>query len=291
MKQTNIKPGVYYNVPDSEYRAWPCYCKSMMSYTMKSGKHLKAYVDGSGEDSDAMIFGRLVDCFLLEPDRYGDLFVIRPDMYPDNKGNMKPWSNNANYCRSWNAGQHKAIIKAETKATADRVSKAIGEHPQASEWLNACKSQVSIVWIDPETGITCKGRIDGLIENERLLDLKITNDPHPAAFSRTSYSFGYHIQGAFYHDGYILASGGTLGESPQYPFSFIACEDSEPFDCVCYNLGVESFDVGRVMYREALSRYKEIKESGEYYGYSNVAEELEIPLWAINRVLMEGRYD
>lgn len=290
-----MNPGIYKNVPFAEYQKWPACHKSMFTSILKSGLHLKHFLEKGEKETDIMIFGNLVDCLLFEPDRFKSRYVMAPATYPAVVKKVevqKKWNWTANYCKEWREQKEEAEpdIKIITEADfcrASTITDRIKIHPEAGKWLQDAEYQVSIFWIDPETGLACKGRLDAL-QAERLSDLKITNNPHPSGFSKTAANFLYHVQGAFYHDGYMLAQGKTPGPAPELPFSFIVAEDQPPHDVVCYNLGPESFDAGRIVYREALNRYKEVVDTGDYSGYSNVAEELEIPHWALNKIMMEG---
>lgn len=287
------EPGLYYNVPMYEYRKWPFLCKSMFQSILRSGKQFKHHIECEEKPTAIMEFGNLVDTLLLEPKEFSSRYSVIPETYigTDKKESVeKPWNWNSNVCKEWRDKLPIGVTPISSKdiAMAQHIAGEVKTHPEAGKWLEGAITQVSMVWIDPETGIKCKGRLDALRPVERLIDLKVTDDPLPFAFSGILNRFKYHVQAAFYHDGYFLSQGKSIGCGPQIPFSFIACESEPPHDVVPYNLGIESFEVGRIVYREAIARYKEIIESGDYSGYTNVAEEINVPQWAINKVQMEG---
>ena len=284
-----MKPGIYENIQFEEYEKWGHIRKSWFKHILKSGKHFKHFLDNGEKESDLMVFGNLVDTLLFEPLLFESRYITIPETYPT-KDENKPWNWNANYCKEWKRSkpENKQIIKLCDFSRASIIVNTIKSHPEAGKWLYEASYQVSMVWIDKDTDLGCMGRIDTLRANERIIDLKITNNPHPSNFSRIINNFLYHAQGAFYHDGYILAQGGKLEDGPSIPFSIIAVEDQPPHDVVCYNLGPESFECGRIIYKTALDRYKEYIENEEYAGYSNIAEEIEIPMYARNKIQMEG---
>lgn len=291
-----MKPGIYYDVPMEEYKKWPGVHKSMFHYILKSGLHFKHYLDNGEESSPLMDFGNLVDTLLFEPAMLESRYTKTPETYPAIVKKVqvdKRWNWNATYCKDWrdtllSEKPDIRIVTAEDIERASRICDRIESHPEAGKWLKDSKAQVSLCWTDPETGIACKGRVDALNE-ERIIDLKVTDNPHPSAFSRIVNQFLYHAGAAFYHDGFLLAQGKTPDPNgPTIPFSFIAAESEAPFDVVAYNLGLESFQVGRIVYREALQRYVEYTTNDEYPGYSNVAEDIEIPAWVLNRIQMQG---
>lgn len=284
-----MNPGIYKNIPFEEYEKWGQVRKSWFKHILKSGLHFKHFLENGEKESDFMVFGNLVDTLLFEPLLFDTRYKVTPDTYDDGKGNTKPWNWNANICKDWRKNNlDKIIIKPEDHHRANDIVLKIMAHPEAGKWLSEATYQVSLSWVDPDTELACKSRIDALRANEMIIDLKITNNPHPSNFSRIINNFLYHVQGAFYHDGYILAQGGKLEDGPSIPFLIIAVEDQPPHDVVCYNLGPESFECGRIIYKTALDRYKEYKENDEYTGYSNIAEEIEIPMWARNKIQMDG---
>lgn len=293
MGEVEKSPGIYYGVSMEEYRSWRGVHKSMFSSVLRSGLHLKHFLEKGEPENDAMRFGNIVDTILFEPSLFESRYAVAPKTYPAVVKKVeveKPWNWNATFCQDWRDSQPEGVTITSEKeiSEAKSIVSKISTHPEASKWLSGSAVQVSMVWIDPDTGLYCKGRLDAEKKNERLIDLKITNDPFPFAFSGIMNRFKYHAQAAFYHDGYLLAQGKSPSVGPEIPFSFIVCEDSAPFDVIAYNIGVESFEAGRIVYREALSKYNEIVESGEYSGYSNVAEEIEIPHWALNKIQLEG---
>lgn len=274
-----------------EYKKWSGLNKSSFKHILKSGLHYKYYLEHGDDKSDIMQFGNLVDTLLLEPSLFLSRYITIPEKYESDKG-LKPWNWNANVCKEWREQvlddtPEIEIIKTDDLDRARKIVDAIKSHAEAGKWIDGSLNQVSLCWTDPETGIDCKGRVDVLRE-DRIIDLKVTDNPHPSSFSGIVNRFLYHAGGAFYHDGYLLAQGKKLGSGPDIPFSFIAAEAENPHDVVTYDLGPESFDCGRIIYREAIARYKEMIETGEYNGYSQVTEEIEIPMWARNRVQMEG---
>lgn len=288
-----MKPGIYYDLPMEEYKKIPAVHKSEFQHILKSGKHYQYFLEHGEEEKQQMVFGNLVDTLLFEPDLLKSRYSIIPEEYDDGKGHVKPWNWNATVCKQWrednfNENPSVSFIKTLEYEQAQSIVEAIQNHPMAREWLSGAKYQVSCVWVDPETGLLCKSRMDAYRESERIVDLKVTNNPLPGAFARIAANFKYHCQGAFYHDGLILATCGSLDDLPSIPFSFVVVEESPPYEVVTYTLGIQSFEVGRIVYRQALNNVSEWRENDEYPGYSNVDEELELPGWLINRVQMEG---
>lgn len=290
-----LDPGIHENISMRDYLELPYFHKSYVSPMLKSGLALRYHIDieePEGKYSDCIIAGQLVDTLLFEPKEFASRFSLLPDVYVDSKKKTVPFTKKSSTCRKVITDiidEGKLPISGDDKIAADEIISAIQRHKTASTWL-AGKSQVTIIWDDPITGVRCKGRIDMLLI-DRIVDLKTSETTLPSAFSRIANSMGYHVQGAMYHDGYYCAKTGKIPESFDMPFSLIAAETSKPHDVVCYNLGVETLEVGRLKYREALDRFKACSDSNEWHGYSDFAEELEIPIWAKNRLQLEGVFD
>lgn len=279
--------GIHHGIDFEVYKSWNAVNKSMIPHILKSGKHLKLYLDGDyKKQTKVMGFGTLVDTLLFESEEYENRFVITPATYTNAKLEVRPWSGNANVCKAWKTEQDTAgttILKDGDKERADSIIEEIYKHPIASKLIDGAAAQVSIVWEDLDTGVLCKCRFDALKENESMADLKITNDPQPEQFSKIMSNFSYHIQGVYYHDGYYGSQGLIIPEVPKIPFSFIACEDKPPYDVICYTLGSKSFDIGRALYKKALQKYVEYTESKKFPGYSNFSNNIDLPNWAINQ--------
>ncbi|MCM4841378.1 PD-(D/E)XK nuclease-like domain-containing protein, partial [Escherichia coli] len=76
------------------------------------------------------------------------------------------------------------------------------------QWLveSAGHAESSIYWEDPETGILCRCRPDKIIpEFHWIMDVKTTADIQ--RFKTAYYDYRYHVQDAFYSDGYEAQFG------------------------------------------------------------------------------------
>jgi len=275
-EKIKMTPGIYKNIPFETYLTWDCFHKSMVPYILRSSAHLQAYIDSEKNPSKFMKLGSLFDCILTEPDMFPILFVEQPELYPNAKDGMKPWSNNANFCKDWNAeqaAQGKTIFNRPDYEKALRMVNSLGEHDTASKWLEGAEHQVSIVWQDEETGIMCKGRIDAL-KPDITLDVKTTVNASPTEFKKTVNNFMYHVQDVMYSAGLKALTG------IDRPFGFVVVESVEPHCSAAYTLGAQSIEVGHSIFRRAINLYKTYLEKGAE-GYSNEAQEIEIPQWAI----------
>ncbi|MFZ7197521.1 PD-(D/E)XK nuclease-like domain-containing protein, partial [Bordetella avium] len=95
-----------------------------------------------------------------------------------------------------------------------------------------------------------------------LLDVKTFSDASPHEFSRQIARKRYHVQDAFYTDGYAAASGKSV-----LAFIFVAVQDAWPFAASAVMLDPRSQDQGRRDYRHNLSTYAECLTSGNWPGF------------------------
>jgi exodeoxyribonuclease VIII len=285
----DIEPGIYFDVPCDEYRRWPAFAQSGIKHVLRSPKHYMAYVLGEADaKSKAMILGSLIDCLVLEPLLFSKYFAMQPATYESKKDGVKPWNANSLTCKKIKhdiEDSGKQIITEIDFQKAKQIAEAVNTHVSASEIIAKTKKQVSLVWQDSDTGVLCKGRLDMMCD-EHLDDLKSTMDACPAGFSRSIESFGYHIQGAFYSDGYAALTGNV-----QLPYNIIAAETESPFCVATYALEPDTLLIGRAIYKKALKKYKECKDLNNWPGYSDFIEPIDVPPWAIKKGLEDANQE
>lgn len=142
---------------------------------------------------------------------------------------------------------------------ATKIAQAVRRHPLASELFTNGKPEVSFYWIDDETGVTCRGRVDYL-RDDMIIDLKTarygtgTED----AFGRQSASFDYPISAAVYTEGYEALTGKTL------PFITVTVEVAPPYIVRVYQYDEVDMHIGRERWRKALGEYAIREKSGDW---------------------------
>ena len=98
--------------------------------------------------------------------------------------------------------------------------------------------ELELRWIDPDSGISCKARIDSWEEESGLLsDLKRTDSISMWAFKRAVYQYEYHYQNAFYRRA-IRAAGGDV----KYSCFVCGCPKPRVYPWAIYDIPVEVLD-------------------------------------------------
>jgi len=183
-----------------------------------------------------------------------------------------------------NAG--KKCIKPGEYEAAMRQGESVRRLPEIRDALAAGHPEVSAFWIDPETGVKCRCRPDWVHPcgdaGSILLDVKTYSDASPAEFRRQVARKRYHVQDAFYSDGFQRASGLEV-----LAFVFVAVETEWPYAANALMLDDLAKTTGRDLYRRDLDTYAECLRTGEWPGYSNQIEIISLPNWAISNLTEE----
>ena len=144
---------------------------------------------------------------------------------------------------------------------------SVWAHPLASKLLSGeGQNEVTVIWIDPETGLLCKARLDRLTTYQgytMIVDLKTCKE-HEASvemFPKVIGQFHYHQQQAFYLDGLNALA------PHDRRFVFLAVEKTPPYLVGIFELDPEPVAEGRARYRAALEKYVEAQKTQEYPGY------------------------
>ncbi|AZY48827.1 exonuclease VIII [Bordetella avium] len=216
--------------------------------------------------------GQLAHCAILEPEEFATRYAVGPDVIRS----TKEW-------KVFEAALPAGVIgiKPDQRETAMRQAEAVRRLPDVAEALAAGVAESSAYWIDQETGVLCRCRPDwchpagesGVI----LLDVKTFSDASPHEFSRQIARKRYHVQDAFYTDGYAAASGKSV-----LAFIFVAVQDAWPFAASAVMLDPRSQDQGRRDYRRNLITYAECLTSGNWPGFGQGIHLASLPNWAFN---------
>lgn len=232
--------------------------------------------------------GNLAHCAILEPDQFYKRYVTIPKDAPrrptEAQWNAKKPSEDSIAAMSWwrefnDRTNGATIITAEQYEMAMRQADAVRALPDVREALERGRAEVSAFWADPETGVRCRCRPDWVYDCSDsscvLFDVKTFSSASPAEFRRQVARKRYHVQDAFYTDGFGHASGlDVLG------FIFVAVETEWPYVANAMMLDPTSRDQGRFDYRRNLVTYAQCEASGEWPGYSKEITFITLPAWA-----------
>ena len=223
------------------------------------------------DPTPAMFTGTLAHCAILEPHAFDERYPTGPEV--DTRA-AKVW-------KEWAArlAPDQVGVKPSERATAFAQAAAVRQVQPLAELLAKGVPEVSAYWVDAASGVRCRCRPDwvhpvgtGVI----LVDVKTATNAHPRDFGRSVVNFSYHVQAAFYSDGYEAASG-----APVLGFVFAACEKDYPYAAAACMLTDEDLEAGRRRYRASLATYAECQRTGVWPGWGDTVHLLQLPAWAM----------
>lgn len=286
------RPGLYQDIDIVAYHGGPGISKSGLdSLNANPAIYYARHLDPNRpppKDRAGQLEGSLAHCAILEPAEFGRRYATLPKDAPrrptEAQWNAKAPSDESKAAMAWwTEWKEKTggaiVISNEQYETAQRQADSVRKLPEIAEALGDGKAEVSAYWNDPETGVLCRCRPDWVYQpNESgviLLDVKTCGDASPEDFARQIARKRYHVQDAFYSDGYGIASGlEVMG------FVFVAVESEYPYAATALMLDADGRDIGRRAYRRNLDAYANCLRSGVWPGYSEQIEIINLPFWA-----------
>lgn len=286
-------PGTLHGVDIDVYHSMIGISKSGLDEIERSGAHYFGnHLNPNRpprKERAGQLEGTLAHCAILEPDEFGKRYVVTPADAPrrpsEAQWNAKNPSAESIASMVWwkdfnQTHAAKRVITAAQYDNAMRQGDSVRALPEVAEALGRGTPEVSAFWVDSVTGEPCRCRPDWVAKyggsGVVLLDVKTFNDASASEFRRQVQRKRYHVQDAFYSDGYELATGlQTLA------FIFIVVEDEWPYAANALMLGERSREQGRRDYRRNLNTYAQCRRSGHWPGYGLAIQEIELPEWAI----------
>jgi hypothetical protein len=181
-------------------------------------------------------------------------------------------------------GPDSIIMTDGEAAKVEGMATAIEGHDFARGILHEFPDGVNeqaIVWRHPGTGVLIRVLADRLVPYADIRDrpcwfvpdLKTTNDPSEDAFMRSIVKFGYHRQGALYHDAVQALYPGEI-----VTFVFVAVRNEPDYEAATYHLGIDELACGRRQYENTLRELVSRKESGNWRaGWQNGLRMMTLP--------------
>lgn len=152
------------------------------------------------------------------------------------------------------------------------LADAVKSHPTAGPWFADGWPEQSLYWLDKNTGITCRGRVDYL-RHDAIVDLKTSADAGREAFGKSVANYGYDMQAAAYTAGVESLTGEWL------PFYFVVAEKEPPHYVAIYELDDEAMDVGRARWEQACAVYARCQSDDVWPAYPGEIQTLSTPAW------------
>lgn len=206
--------------------------------------------------------GRAVHHALLGEAFFTKLFVARPERIFDPKeGKDVDWNGNRTVCKKWLAEAKdlgKTVLTGEDLAKIQGMAVALGKEPLVRAGALNGLIEMTMAWIDKETGIWLLARPDVIpTDSGDFVDLKTTRSVLYPDIVRTIADYGYHQQGALVSEGYEILTGRKISS-----FSLYFVESSRPHCARLVQMKDNDLALGRQQNRNALRRFVAAMNSG-----------------------------
>lgn len=268
-------------VPAEEYHALPGVSITRLKELKRSPLHYR-YRLANPAFTKPLSLGTAAHCATLEPERFARQFALWGRR--GESGSLCPRKG-----QYWDAfkGQNegKTILTEDEGLDALALAKAVRSDACAMRYLDSGEPEVTMRWqllsesaIREPVRIACRGRADWLthVDGEPyIIGLKTARDCRPLIFGNAAARLGYHLQWAFYLDGYRAITGRTA------KLKEIVVESAPPYDVVVYDIPDDIVEQGRGEYEALLRQLAECEARNEWLGCANGIELiLTLPTWA-----------
>ncbi|EKS0983800.1 exodeoxyribonuclease VIII [Escherichia coli] len=267
----DIEPGIYYGISNENYHAGPGVSKSQLDDIADTPAlylwRKNAPVDTT--KTKTLDLGTAFHCRVLEPEEFSNRFIVAPEF--NRRTNAGKEEEKAFLMECASTG--KTVITAEEGRKIELMYQSVMALP-LGQWLveSAGHAESSIYWEDPETGILCRCRPDKIIpEFHWIMDVKTTADIQ--RFKTSYYDYRYHVQDAFYSDGYEA----QFGVQPTFVF-LVASTTVEcgRYPVEIFMMGEEAKLAGQQEYHRNLRTLADCLNTDEWPAIKT----LSLPRWA-----------
>lgn len=197
-------------IPDRQSKVESLISRLMTHETHLSYSALKCFKDSPTDfiqykfrekkQTDAMLFGILVHCLILEPGTFKERYCIMDDRdICVNIGGAKP--RGTNKYKEWKElfvyeNEGKTIVSIEDYNIANLVANNVKHNRASAKVLGMCPiHELSVTW--EYKNFVFKGFIDGKGE-KAVFDIKTCKDANTKKFQRDAISMSYYLQAAMY---------------------------------------------------------------------------------------------
>jgi exodeoxyribonuclease VIII len=269
---------------NAEYHSLPSISKSGLDLIHRAPALYRYRRANPTQQTPAMRWGTLVHTAILEPETMAERCIILPDCAPNKptqrqRDAKKPSDETIAVMAWWDefaaASSDREVISTDEAAALESIRAMAHGDPVAGPILaKISEVERSIFWTDSDNQIECRCRPDAILDNGFILDVKTTVDASADSFSRSIAQWRYHVQAAFYSDGYEQ----EFGEPPK-GFAFLAIEKEPPYLCAVYLIDYKAVLRGRSEYQADLRTLRKCIDADTWPGLSIEPTRIDLPKW------------
>lgn len=263
------EPGVYRDVPDTEYHADQDSLSSTGARTIVFGSpaQFRYEQDHGGVRKTEYDEGHAAHLYVLGTGAELKVF-----------DEFKSWqSDKAKAANAAARAAGKVPLLRKQDNTARAMAKVCLEHELAGALLAEGEAELSAWWIDEETGARLRLRTDWLtIINGRLVvvDYKTSKGAGKAAFAKSVGEYGYYCQQPFYVAGFEALD---LDDDPD--FIFISQCKTPPYEVTVARIDADDVARGRDLNRHGIRTWAECRASGRWPDGSDRIHPVSVPTY------------
>lgn len=291
-------PGIYPGQSFAEYlRIDAASAHRLIDLSELSPDHCRWNFENPKKRTADMAIGSASHALIIRPDDFILDFLVAEQCSSCTKAGKQCSRGGSRFDgRAWFCSQHasddsgpeenpRTILSQGDYAIASDAAGAVLGNADMRSLLDSCPDddrEVTVLWIDPATGLLCKARFDALSRERRIvLDFKSTRCAKPGAFARQAKSLRYDLQAAFY-----LRAADAAGIDAN-EFVIAAFEKKAPFGT---SINVFSGDDMALASKEIdghLATYAKCQSSGNWPGYQAGVNIIRLSKWTDQSYLIE----
>lgn len=250
---------------EREYNAAEGIRRSDLWRMHESPEKFRWFLEHPEPATPALVFGSAVHKLLLEPESFDEEYAVAPNVDRRTKAGKEEWE------RILSAAGERVLLSADDAETIRSMVKKANSIPYVQDLLRG-EHEKPFFWEDPDTGITCKARVDILTQADGKVligDYKTTTDARTDIFvNRDMQRYGYTLQAFMYTEGAMRC----LGLDYRPDFVFLVQEKKAPYAMnavmVCGDSDVMMY--GQDQFREYIGTLKQCMETGYWFGYTGL---------------------
>lgn len=250
-------PGVYYDIPAQVYHSWSAVSSTLLkNYAKRPSTSRTPY-----EPGDDANMGSGIHAYTLQGQAGLEVECLIMPMECD--GRSKSAHAAREICQDRNPGKVLlppvyGPLKIPAMEVIKGVDGSLRLHPKIGPILRNSQKEVSLVWIDKETQVLCKARLD-IWDGAVIWDLKKTRSL--AGFGWQMKDLHYDVQAGFYYEGAVACGLPVVG------FGFIPVEAVPPYEATIGYADPEKMDERRMNALRLLGLVKQSKLTDRWPNY------------------------
>lgn len=251
-----------YHDREATYRAAPGLNQSALKPLKLSPQHAKHAAEAPRKQSAAMALGVLTERLIACPD----------DLRMAVKQDGRTTAGKAANATAEAAGH--TLIGDDDWARAEAMADALRQDPQAASLLAGCEFGQPCYW--SQDGQARKALFDAVdVGRHLVVDIKTTSaDLTADSITKEVVKWGYHLQAAWYRQGYRATHGHDC------TFWFVFVESSAPHAVVCVQLADDDLDGAELELERMAAVWQRCTDSGVWPG-PKLPERLALPRWYV----------